>query len=709
MTQRTQVHRKAALATPLGDDKLLFRVLRGTDTLSRLFSYEVDAFSENGPVDPEQLLGQNATVRYETRHGTRYYNGFISQVRLLESVGSMAQYRLTLVPWLWFLTRAADCRIFQSKSVPDIIRDVFQGKNFSDFKLSLAGSYPSRDYTVQYRETDFNFVSRLMEQEGIYYYFEHENGKHTMVLTDAAQPPSPCPLANSVLYQPPGPVVRQEHLQVWSIQHAVQTGHYALTDYNFIKPHDNLLTKRQSQHTHPGSDLEIFDYPGDYDKTGDGDRYVRVRLEEVQADYETYSGSGDTAYMALGHTFKLVGHPDKAMGSKEFLITSLSHEIHLDEYVAGRAGGTGLQYRCSLTALDSQTPFVPARVTPRPVIQGPQTAFVVGPAGEEIWTDEHARVKVLFHWDYLAAADEKASCWVRVSQVWAGKQWGGMFIPRVGQEVIVEFLEGDPDRPLITGRVYNGDATPPYALPDHKTMTTLKSLSSKGGGGFNEIRFEDKKGEEQIFIHGEKNIDIRIKERRFENIGKSRHLDVGTNKYEHVGNKRHETVDNDHIEEIKNDRNLKVGGKEAKEVVGSQSLKVTGAVAEEFKDSHSEVTTKDYFLQADNIVIEGKTHITIKVGKNAIVIEKSGISILCQESAAVLEAKSTGDTKIESQMNANIKADKNAEFKAGANATLDGGSATAVKGGSTVDIGSPSTTVSGDSMTTVKGGVVMIN
>jgi type VI secretion system secreted protein VgrG len=334
---------------------------------------------------------------------------------------------------------------------------------------------------------------------------------------------------------------------------------------------------------------------------------------------------------------------------------------------------------------------------------------VVGKAGEEIWVDKYGRIKVKFPWDPDPAADETSSCWVRVTQNWAGKKWGIFFLPRIGQEVIVDFLEGDPDRPIVTGRVYNAENMPPYDLPANQTQSTIKSNSSKGGQGFNEIRFEDKKGEEDIFIHAEKNMDIRVKTDRFENIGNNRHLVVEKDKFEHVKNKRHEIVDVDHMEHIKGDYHQNIDGKEAKQVTGSKSLQVADDVIEVFKKNHSEVVTNDFYLKADNIVLEGLTNVTIKVGNNYIAIEKDGIKIGCEEGGATIATSSTGDTKIDSQANLNMsstqatKIEATSEMKLGApKITVSADMQIQVTGGTQAEFSSSGQTV-------VKGSVVMIN
>jgi type VI secretion system secreted protein VgrG len=402
------------------------------------------------------------------------------------------------------------------------------------------------------------------------------------------------------------------------------------------------------QHAH--AEYELFDYPGEYFERGEGDAYARVRIEEVQSQYERVHGSASVRGICAGGLFTLTDYP-RADQNREYLVLATQHALTLGDYESG--GGEGLQFDCSFEAMPADTPFRLALVTPKPIVQGPQTAIVVGKAGEEIFSDEFGRIKVQFHWDRQGKADENSSCWMRVAQMWAGAQWGALSIPRIGQEVMVDFIEGDPDRPIVTGRVYNADNMPPYKQPDHKTKSGIKSRSSKGGGGFNELRFEDLKGEEQVFLHAEKNLDIRVKHDRFETVVNNRHLVVEVDKLEHVKNDRHEKVDHHHSEEIGGDRNLKVTGKEAKAVEGSLSLKVTGDVAEAFKASHSEQTTGDYYLKAANIVIEATSNVTIKVGNSFIAIESGGIKIgtsgqIVLDAKADVKVTGTAGVKVES-------------------------------------------------------------
>jgi len=632
MASPTQIHRTIAVGTPLGDDVLLMRSFQFTERLGRPFEMVLDMLSTQSNIDFSKIVGQNVTVRIQkpVDNQPRYFNGIVRQFSQVGASGRLTNYKALVVPWLWLLTRTSDCRIFQEMTVPDIIKKVFRDHGFTDFDDRLSGSHRKWEYCVQYRETDFNFVSRLMEQEGIYYYFTHENGKHKMVLADSKSAHEPFGGYEEIIYRPPTSEFRQkEVITDLSVSQEVQPGTYAHTDFDFKAPAKDLQAKSQVQRQHAAADFEIYDYPGEYDQTGDGQNYAKSRIEELQAGFEVARGSGDVRGVATGCKFTLKDHPTSSF-NRDYLIVETDIEASTDEYDSAAPGTVrkGVSFKSGIVAIDYGTQYRAARTTPLPMIRGPQTAIVVGPGGDEIYTDKYGRVKVQFHWDRYSKADESSSCWIRVSQAVAGKKWGHIFLPRIGQEVIVEFLEGDPDRPIITGRVYNDKVMPPYDLPANKTMSTLKSNSSKGGSGFNEIRFEDKKGEEQIFIHGEKNQDVRIKNDCFEWIGNNRHLIVKKDQFEHVENNRHEVVDADHMEEIGKDRHLKVKGKQAMEVVGSKSLKVGGDVAEKFGSNHSENVAMAYYLKAGmTIVIEAGVGITLKCGGNSVVVDPSGVTI----------------------------------------------------------------------------------
>jgi type VI secretion system secreted protein VgrG len=623
----TQKHRELAVETPLGEDVLLLTGMSGTEQLGRPFEYRLELASEDHQIKAEDIVGQNVTVRLDVlAGGLRYFNGYVSRFTQLTASSGLARYRVTMVPWLWFLTRTADCRIFQDKTVPDIIKDVFKRHELTNFEEALSGPYPTREYCVQYRETDFKFVSRLMEQEGIYYYFKHENGKHTLVLADSASAHTPYPEFEELEYHPADKGTTTEQcISDWSVETHLQPGACALNDFDFKNTQKDLQARAKVKRAHAAAAFEIYDYPGGYTEAGDGDAYARKRIEELQAQYEVAAAVSDCRGIRTGYTFTLANHPRDDQNRK-YVITAAEYEIKGDEFFSGQGGGE-CSCSCRFRAIEAGQAFRAPRTTQKPTVPGPQTAIVVGPSEDEVFTDEYGRVKVKFHWDRYSKADENSSCWIRVAQVWAGKSWGAMYIPRIGQEVVIEFIEGDPDQPIITGRVYNAQAMPPYEPKANKTLSTLKSNSSKGGGGFNEIRFEDKKGEEQIFIHAEKNLDIRVKNDRFETIEHDRHVVVENEKFEQVKSHRNEFVEQNHLEEIGQDRNLTVKGKEAKEVGKSLSLTVKGDVIEVFKADHSEQTTGDYYLKGKTIVIEAMQNITLSVGSSYIAIESGAIEI----------------------------------------------------------------------------------
>lgn len=610
---KTQKYREMEIATPLGEDVLLLTKMSGTEQLGRPFRFELELASEDHQIKYADIVGQNVTIRLNlSEDKTRYFNGFVSRFTQTLSAGRLASYRATVVPWLWFLTRTADCRIFQEMTVPDIIEKVFRDHGFTDFERSLSGSYRTWTYCVQYRETDFNFVSRLMEQEGIYYFFKHENGKHSLVLADSASAHQPYPDYDQIKYHPADAGVSdEEYISDWVLETRLQPGSYGLNDFDFKNTKKDLQARAKVDREHAAADFEIYDYPGEYTESNDGEDYARRRIEELQAEYEVVTAESDARGICTGCTFTLADHPRDDQ-NKKYLITSANYNIDAGEfYSGGQTGGEGV-YSCSFTAIEATQPFRSLRITPKPSIPGPQTAMVVGPSGEEIYSDEYGRVKVQFHWDRYSKADENSSCWIRVAQVWAGKKWGGMYIPRIGQEVIVEFLEGDPDQPIITGRVYNAEAMPPYDLPSEKTKSTLKSNSSKGGGGFNEIRFEDKKGDEQIFIHAEKDEDVRIKNDSKEWIGNERHLIVKTNQ----------------LEKVEGDKHLTVAGDQNEKIDGTISIEAGSDIQEKAGSNYGfEAGSNIHIKGGMNVVIEAGMQLSIKAGSSFVDLGPAGVSI----------------------------------------------------------------------------------
>ncbi len=628
---RSQSTRQFAIATPLGGDKLLFKKMSYRESLGRPFEMELELASDDPAVDADKMLGETVTVRCElpNQEGkTRFFNGVVASFSQGATDEGKAVYRAKVVPWLWFLTRSSDCRMFQEMTAVDIIKQVFRDLGFTDFRESLSGDYRTWEYCVQYRETAFAFVSRIMEQEGIYYYFEHEDGKHTLVLIDDAVSHEPYEGYERIEFRPFDKVLADsEMIHDFFVTREVQPGAFAQTDYDFAAPTKELASRSAASREHNLAEFELFDFPGEYVEANEGDRYSSVRLDEHQCRFEVSRGHGDCRGIAVGRTFELEEHPIEAMNQK-YLVTDAVISAEGDPYGStGRASGGGESFSVSFSAINGEQQFRPARTTPLPFVRGPQTAVVVGPSGEEIHTDEHGRVKVMFHWDREAKADETSSCWVRVSQEFAGKGWGGMQIPRVGHEVIVSFLEGDPDRPLITGRVYNGDNKPPYAPKTFGTITTWKTNSSKGGGGFNELRFEDKAGEEQVFIHAQKNMDIRVLEDRFETVLKNRHLVVETDKFEHVKNEKHEKVDADAFETFGADRHVSVAGQQATQIGDAYSLDVGGDSINVTGGKHSIEVSGELHLKASKIILDASGGISLKSGGSEGVWDSSGVSL----------------------------------------------------------------------------------
>jgi type VI secretion system secreted protein VgrG len=458
----SQTNQPIIVKTSLADDALVFWRMNGIEALSRPFAYELELLSEDPTLSPPDLLGKTMQVKFDLPDdkGTRFFHGYVTRFCAAGVVGQFALYRATVHPWLWFLTRTSDCKIYQQKSVPDIIKAVFSDQGFSAYvKDSLSGTYAALDYCVQYRETAFDFVNRLMEREGIYYYFTHEDGKHTMVLADGASSHATFSGYDTIPFYPPDPHRGREkdHFHEWSYANQVEPGEYDLNDFDFENPKGDLKSVAKIKRPHDQAAFAMYDYPGGYVKKADGDTYSTTRITELQAQYELVEGSGDAQGAACGALFTLSQYPQDAQ-NREYLTVSMSCQFKNADFESS-GSSEPLTFAFRVQAIPSTQQYRPPRVTTQPMVRGPQTAIVVGPSGEEIYTDKYGRIKVQFHWDRLGKNDENSSCWIRVSQTWAGKTWGAMHIPRVGQEVIVDFLEGDPDRPIITGCVYKGDQT----------------------------------------------------------------------------------------------------------------------------------------------------------------------------------------------------------------------------------------------------------
>ena len=462
--------------------------------------------------------------------------------------------------------------------MPDIVEKIFKEKQFNDFKLKLQGTYNKRDYCVQYRETDFNFVSRLLEEEGIHYFFEHEAGKHTMVLADNPQENKPCPRQKTARYQiSGGGRLEEDIINGLDRMKEIRPAKYTLNDFNFTIPNTDLRASIPSNTRLGPGEREIYDYPGVYALKNEGDRLARIRMEEEEARITSIVGGSTCRAFTSGYRFTLTSYFRKDMDSKDYVLTMVEHaaEQKLDQSAPAK-------YSNRFSCIPFDVPFRPPRLSPKPVVHGAQTAIVVGPKGDEIHTDEHGRVKVQFHWDREGKKDENSSCWIRVAQVWAGAGWGAIHIPRIGQEVIIDFLEGDPDRPIITGRVYHGLNTPPYELPGNATQSGVRSRSSKGGtaDNYNEIRFEDKKGCEQLLVHAERNMDTTIEADETRDVGGNRDVHVKGHFTENIDSGETRKVDAGSEETINGGAKQTVNGGMNQTISGGETRNVSGGLKE---------------------------------------------------------------------------------------------------------------------------------
>jgi type VI secretion system secreted protein VgrG len=500
------------LTTPLPPADLRFDTMTYSSGLSQLEEIQLQMLSERPDLQPEDLLGHLVDVKIELRDGEkRHVGGYVSRFGMGRHQGRYYGYHATVVPWLWFLTRKSDCRIFQDLDVKEIVTKIFEGHAaIANYEWKLTRMYRKRSYCVQYRETDFNFIARLLEDEGIYWYFEHTDGAPRLILVDMASAHAPVPGYEALPYygnvgqaSPDADIVT-----AWNFSREVRSGKVALTSYNFEQPGTDLKVAYTLQRSYALSEYELFDFQGDYVKSSDGEQLADNRMDEVQARFEQLSGTSNAYGLASGHLFSLTRHPREDQNG-EYLLTQvrLTAELASDE-----SGRPDTLITCDFSAIPSDQQFRPPRRTPKPFVQGPQSAVVTGPSGHEIHTDPHGRVKVRFFWDRHGKKDDTSSCWLRVSHPWAGKGFGMVHIPRVGQEVIVDFLEGDPDQPLVTGRVYNADQTPPWDLPANATQSGIHTRSTKGGAynNANTLRFEDKKGAEQVMLHAERNLDVSV-------------------------------------------------------------------------------------------------------------------------------------------------------------------------------------------------------
>ena len=623
-----QAGRLLELATPLGPDILLAKSFSCTERMSGLYTVEVAASAEisDAPsVKAEPLIGQRAFVRVQSIDDKfRFFHGIVRRFAFTGRDEDFHYFRLELVPFFWRCSQVTNCRIFQNKSVPEIIESVL-GDFGVPFENKVSQTHRPWDYCVQYRESDFNFLTRLMEQEGIFYFFKQGEAHETLVFGDEKSVNESCPNGSDLQYRwrLSADDRREQIISSWESTHELRPGLFSMRDHNFQKPESLFHVSEPGANPIGGNDkLEIFDYPGEFAQLfsepdarlgeiqTEGQATVKRRMQAEETETKVFTGESAARSLLAGYRFKLEDHFKSDFNDEYTLVSIHHHGVQSPGYLSGEEAP--VPYRNSFRCIPWSTPYVPARSTPKPVVQGPQTAVVVGPAGEEIYVDKYGRVKVQFFWDREGQFNERSSCWVRVARFWAGKQWGAIFNPRIGQEVIVDFLEGDPDQPVVVGSVHNASEMPPYTLPDNSTMSTIKSNSSKGGGGFNEFRFEDKKGDEHIYTHAERNLHTRIKKDRFTLVTENHHQTVGQD--------HKELVKGDASIQVKGDENHKVGGSYLSSAgmdmhnKASMNMGVEGGMNVHIKGGMS-------------VVVEAGVGLTLKVGGNFITLNPAGVQI----------------------------------------------------------------------------------
>src|SRR5580658_2990707 len=652
------------VTTPLGANKLLLKRFSGTEHISEPFLFTLEMDCTDDSASPSTVLGASVTVTLIDGEGnSRYVNGLVTRLAVNGTV-----WQAELRPWLWMLGLATDSKIFQNQSVTDIITGVFSALGFTDYKLSTTASYSPLVYCVQYQESAFNFVSRLMEQFGIWYFFQHVNGTHTMVLAD--DPSAIATNSNASVGYLELPEDKS-WIQDVRVQSAIQiqraaTGKFQSTDFNFTTPSTSLLATAAGA----SGTMQVYDYPGIYQVKGDGSSIASIRIQEFAAPTTLLAGTSTVRSFAAGTQFTLTGHPFSALNIA-WALREVTHSAERNAYSNG------------FVAFPASVTFRPPRIARKPRIAGTQTAMVVGKSGEEIWTDQYGRIKVQFHWDLLGTNDENSSCWIRVSQTWAGKSWGAFVLPRIGQEVVVSFLEGDPDQPLVTGCVYNGDFPVPYALPDYQTRTTLMSNSSKGGGGSNELCFEDKAGSEEVWFHAQKDLVAVIENSRTVTINSADDtLTVAK------GN-RAETISqgNDTLTISQGNRAVTIGQ-------GNDSLTISQGNR-----------TVAISLGNETVTVGGTRGVT--VGGNETLTSKADAT---WNVSGDFTLKVTGNVTIQAGGSLTLKSGTTMSVQSGTSMSVQSGTSLGLQAGTQFTLqGSASGTVDGGGMLTVKGGMVQIN
>ena len=659
---KTQANTFVSVSTPLGSDVLLLETLSGVESISRPFHFELGLLSEDPEIDFTKIVGQPITITLDL-HGAnepRYLHGHIRSFTQLRNRDGFAHYRAELVPWLWFLTQTTDCRIFQNKSVDEIIEQVCQDLGHRDLRSDLSGSYAKLEYCVQYRETDFAFVSRLMEHFGISYFFEHKKDKHVLVLVDSPAKFPECPGQKKARYKEddrvtdlladPGIITDLQ------LRQEVHSGKISYRDHNFERPPQTLEVAAKGTIKVDYASYEQYDYPGKYLVRDQGESLAKLRMQSLEARHLMISGSSTCRPFLPGYTFELTEHPRPDANTK-YLLLSVRHDLCAGGYTKDVA-----TYTNCFVCIPAKAQLRPERLTPKPRVEGPQTAVVVGESGEEIYTDKHGRIKVQFFWDRQGKQDQESSCWVRVSQGWSGKGWGAMFIPRIGMEVIVDFLEGDPDQPLVTGAVYNAQQTPPYPLPAERSKSTVKTNSYKGDG-FNELRFEDKSGSEEIFVHAQKDQNEVILHDHTTDVGNDQTLKVGHDQSETVGHNQTVGVGNDQSITVGHDQTVQIDNDQNTSVSGHMMVTISKTLTETVGINYAETVG-----MAMELTVGASFAETVGISKNVNIGKSLSESIGASHSESIKD-----NLTVEAGKNIQLTAGKQITEKSGKELTLDAG------------------------------------
>jgi type VI secretion system secreted protein VgrG len=586
--------------TPLGEGAVELVEFEGVEQISGLFHFRLKFSSEDANIDINRLVGKPISfgIRTRDRQDIRWWNGFASKARLLPEDNEVFYYEAEVVPWLWFLTKTRDCVVNQDIKVVDLVKNTFKKYGFAEgkeFEDKTEEKYTKWEYCTQYRESAFDFVNRLMEAEGIFYFFKHEKGKHTLVMGDRPSVFQPSKHQETIKVRHAtgaGADRPWDMVSKWQYHSAFRSGKYTHRDYIFTKPDNPMHSEVPAKRKKEGSaKWEVYDYPGEYEENKDGDDWAKLRMEEEEVENDQGYGESDARALSAGIKFNLSDH-DRRDQNGSYVVTEVRHRAQEGSQFTGQRRGPS-EYTNTFKCINASHQYRPERKTPKHVMRGMQTAVVVGPKGEEIYTDEHGRVKVQFHWDRLGKKDQDSSCWMRVAHPWAGKGFGAVFLPRVGQEVLVDFIEGDPDRPIVVSRVYNTNQTHPWELPKNKNWSGFRSRSTKGGGAenYNEIKFDDTKGAEVFSMHAERDMKISVE----------RHLQIQVDK------NCHEAILGERRQSVEKNNSISIEGSHSEKVSGSHSTKVGGSVE---LDSDGNIKIK----AGGNITLEAGGFITLKAG-----------------------------------------------------------------------------------------------